>query len=142
MTTPHSLTNATPFPPFQVGLKSYNLATTQSKTSTNLRRCWMNIVRKKLYSFSDDAPWLFDCYVDDNRYVYSATVKDLKMAFDAADVQYMKKEDKYSFYIDHARGILYTSAPESTGRALIILNLVQNGDQYAQLLKPIPARMR
>lgn len=141
MTTPHSLTNATPFPPFQAGQKLYNLATTQSKTEANPRRCWVNIVKKKLYSFSDDTPWLFDCYVDGNRYVYCATVKDLKMVFNAVDVQYMKKEDKYSFYIDHVRGILYTSASESTGRALIILNLVQNGDQYAQLLKRLPARM-
>lgn len=130
-----AISDTASFPAFQVDRKSYNIVTTQSKVDANPNRCWMNIVKKKLYSFSDNTPWLFDCYVDGNRYVYRSTVKDLQTAFNTEDIQYMEKEAKYAFYIDYAQGILYTTEYESTGRAMLGLKVVQDGDEYQRLMQ-------
>ena len=80
----------------------------KTPTSTNDKRCWMNIGTAKLEraAKSGDKYW-FVCMIDGRTYVYSAPAAELQEAFEECDVALMGMSQgypKYSFYLDYKTG--------------------------------------
>ena len=92
--------------------KKYQYAVrSKTATSTNDKRCWMNIGTAKLEraAKSGDKYW-FVCDIDGHTDVYSTPAANLQEAFKEYDVALMgikQKQPRYSFYLDYRTGEVF-----------------------------------
>ena len=92
--------------------KKYQYAVrSKTATSTNDKRCWMNIGTAKLEraAKSGDKCW-FVCDIDGHTDVYSTLAANLQAAFKEYDVALMgikQKQPRYSFYLDYRTGEVF-----------------------------------
>ena len=94
--------------------KKYQYAVrSKTATSTNDKRCWMNIGTAKLEraAKSGDKYW-FVCDIDGHTYVHSAPAAELQEAFEEYNVALMgikQDQPRYSFYLDYKTGEIFAS---------------------------------
>lgn len=127
------------FPPFNPrGWRYHNIVTSGKATSNNSTRCWMNIGVDKLARFAGDDKWLFDCYLNNERRVYYTEVRVLREAFKKANLKTIKNgTERYSFFFDYTKGIIYSCVTRSTAEQLLKLQEVKSKMEYENYKKHI-----
>ena len=126
------------FPPFKV-YSDANVVTSRTDAKkpdkpTYAHRCWMNVPVDKLLGMGAK-PFLFDCLIGNERYVWCAPATVLLAAFELFNLHRANKEGQpYTPYLDYKRGHIYNSPYESDCKVICQLSPVVNGDVYRQLL--------
>lgn len=107
-----------------------------SRPSTaNLSHCRMNIEVEKMEHYEDAVQLIISTHI---RRVYRGAIMELRDAFKKGVKCIKNGTERYSFYIDYARGILYSTV--STDNELLHLGEVKDGEEYKQFMKRLPKK--
>ena len=121
--------------PFKVRNPQKNIVASETPTSQNPKRCWLNISCKKLKKF-EDRNYLFDCRINMQRFVYFAPVRELLGAFTSAETPIIEDGDytRYSFYLEYESGKLFNKIGTGDDVPVFILNRVHSDTEYMSCL--------
>ena len=80
-------------------------------------------------------PFLFDCLIDGERYVWCAPSSVLLAAFNLFNLHRSNKEGQpYAPYLDYKRCHIYNSPYDSDTKVICQLSPVVTGDVYLELI--------
>lgn len=120
--------------PFRLRNPNDNIVTSESESSQNSDRCWLNIPLWKLDAASADGKkYLFDCKIRGARYVFYTDASGLKAAFlrePKASIIHDGKYTRYSFYLDYKTGKIYNKVSSSDNNAICKLEPVSSNSDF------------
>lgn len=116
--------------PFRLRNPNDNIVASESESSQNSDRCWLNIPLRKLDAASADGKkYLFDCKIRGARYVFAADASGLKDAFlrePKTSIIHDGKYTRYSFFLDYKTGKIYNKVSSSDHNAIYKLEPVSS----------------
>ena len=120
--------------PFRARNPRKNIVASETSTSQNPERCWLNISCKKLDQFSD-CSYIFDCSINTQRYVYFASVRELLAAFENAETPIIEDGDytRYSFYLEYGTGRIFNKLCDV--HSFFSLSRVHSDAEYMSFIK-------